>query len=142
MPEIGDASTGIEASRRFFGMSALGVRREKAALSSGCKPHPVTAPAGSNRSSHGGNEVAEAFGERVTIYGDSASVQAVTRVNAEQALKRTTDERGWETGRCRMAQATAPILDSTSAAVRGGAASGPLLKVLRTSAPSSSLHDT
>src|SRR5271165_4209599 len=26
-----------------------------------------------------------------------------------------TDERGWETERCRMAQATAPILDSTSA---------------------------
>ena len=25
------------------------------------------------------------------------------------------DERGWETGRCRMAQATAPILDSTGA---------------------------
>jgi hypothetical protein len=25
-----------------------------------------------------------------------------------------TDERGWETGRCRMAQVTAPILDSTS----------------------------
>jgi hypothetical protein len=24
------------------------------------------------------------------------------------------DERGWETGRCRMAQATAPILDSTA----------------------------
>jgi hypothetical protein len=31
-------------------------------FSSGCKPHPATAPAGSNRSSHGGNEVAEAFG--------------------------------------------------------------------------------
>ena len=43
-------------------MSARGVRREKAALSSGCKAHPATAPAGSNRSSHGGNEVAEAFG--------------------------------------------------------------------------------
>src|ERR1700716_1503210 len=46
-------------------MSELGVRRAKAALSSGCKPHPATAPAGSNRSSHGGNEVAEthiAFG--------------------------------------------------------------------------------
>jgi hypothetical protein len=43
-------------------MSAFGVRREKAALSSGCKAHPATAPAGSNRSSHGGNEVAEAFG--------------------------------------------------------------------------------
>jgi len=28
------------------------------------------------------------------------------------------DERGWETGRCRMAPATAPILDSTEAAVR------------------------
>jgi hypothetical protein len=41
--------------------SAMGVRREKAALSSGCKPRPATAPAGSNRSSHGGNEVAEAF---------------------------------------------------------------------------------
>jgi hypothetical protein len=43
------------------GMTALGVRRAKAALSSGCKPHPAIAPAGSNRSSHGGNEVAEAF---------------------------------------------------------------------------------
>jgi putative NADPH-quinone reductase len=43
-------------------MSVLGVRREKAALSSGCKPHPATAPAGSNRSSYGGNEMAEAFG--------------------------------------------------------------------------------
>jgi hypothetical protein len=42
--------------------SACGVRREKAALSSGCKPHPATAPAGSNRSSYGGNEVAGAFG--------------------------------------------------------------------------------
>src|SRR5215468_9729739 len=41
--------------------SALGVRRGKAALSSGCKSHPANAPAGSNRSSHGGNEVAEAF---------------------------------------------------------------------------------
>jgi hypothetical protein len=42
-------------------MSESGVRRAKAALSSGCKPHPAIAPAGSNRSSHGGNEVAEAF---------------------------------------------------------------------------------
>src|ERR1700732_1579468 len=47
-------------------MSVLGVRRDKAALSSGCKPHPANAPAGSNRSSYGGNEVAEAFGKRVT----------------------------------------------------------------------------
>jgi hypothetical protein len=70
-------------------MTAPGVRREKAALSSGCKSHPATAPAGSNRSSYGGDEIAEAFGMRVTKYGDSASVQAVTRVNAEQTSKRS-----------------------------------------------------
>src|SRR5450759_5159000 len=69
-------------------MSASGVRREKAALSSGCKPHPATAPAGSNRSSHGGNEVAKPS-MSVSRIGDSASVQAATRVNAEQASKRT-----------------------------------------------------
>jgi hypothetical protein len=70
-------------------MSARGVRRENAALSSGCESHPVLAPTGSSRSGYGGNEIAEAFGKHVTIYGDSASVQAVTRVNAEQASKRT-----------------------------------------------------
>ncbi len=44
-------------------MSAAGVRRGKAAFFSGCKSHLATiAPAGSNRSSHGGNEVAEASG--------------------------------------------------------------------------------
>jgi hypothetical protein len=43
-------------------MTAMGVRRGKAALSRGCKPHPAIAPAGSNRSSYGGNEMAEAFG--------------------------------------------------------------------------------
>jgi hypothetical protein len=45
----------------FEPLSVPGVRRDKAALSSGCEPRPATAPAGSNRSSHGGNEVAEAF---------------------------------------------------------------------------------
>ena len=49
---------GFEQLKAFSG---YGVRRAKAALSSGCKPHPATDPAGSNRSSHGGNEVAEAF---------------------------------------------------------------------------------
>ena len=52
-------------------MTALGVRRDKAALSSGCKSHPANAPAGSSRSSYGGDEIAEAFGMRVTKYGDS-----------------------------------------------------------------------
>ena len=51
-----------ERRRTNRAMSVLGVRRDKAALSSGCKSHPATAPAGSNRSSYGGNEVAEAFG--------------------------------------------------------------------------------
>ena len=44
----------------------MGVRRGKAAFSSGCKSHPATAPAGSSRSSYGGDEIAEAFGMRVT----------------------------------------------------------------------------
>ena len=39
-----------------------------------CKSHPATAPAGSNRSSYGGDEIAEAFGKRVTKYGDNARV--------------------------------------------------------------------
>jgi hypothetical protein len=47
-------------------MSEMGVRRDKAALSSGCKSHPAIAPAGSSRSSYGGDEIAEAFGMRVT----------------------------------------------------------------------------
>src|ERR1700688_4767906 len=47
-------------------MTALCVRREKAALSSGREPHPANAPAGSNRSSHGGDEMAEAQLHRKT----------------------------------------------------------------------------
>jgi hypothetical protein len=37
-----------------------------AALSSGCKSHPATASTGSIVNSHGGNEMAEAFGSGVT----------------------------------------------------------------------------
>ncbi len=56
----------------------------------GESPTRRDAPAGSNRSNCGGNEAVEASGDkRVTIYGDVASVQAVTRVNAEQASKGT-----------------------------------------------------
>jgi N-acyl-D-amino-acid deacylase len=39
---------------------ACAVKRRR--FSSGCKPHPATAPAGSNRSNCGGNETVEAFG--------------------------------------------------------------------------------
>src|SRR5713101_2708358 len=57
-----DAVNAALAAEAFaLPMSGSGVRRAKAALSSGCKPHPAIAPAGSNRSSHRGNEVAEAF---------------------------------------------------------------------------------
>jgi hypothetical protein len=54
-------------------MSDLGVRRGKAALSSGCKAHPAIAPAGSNRSSNGGDEMAEAFG-----YGRHQRIMGMT----------------------------------------------------------------
>ena len=43
-------------------LTAPAVRREKAALSCGCKSHLATAPASSNRSGYGGNDMAEAFG--------------------------------------------------------------------------------
>jgi hypothetical protein len=41
-------------------------------------------------------------------------VKPVGKPDAGNRLVRF-DERGWETERCRMAQATAPILDSTTA---------------------------
>jgi hypothetical protein len=41
-------------------LSTCAVTRRR--FSSGCKPHPATAPAGSDRSRHGGDEVSEAFG--------------------------------------------------------------------------------
>ena len=49
------------------------------------------APPGSNRSGSGGNEAVGAFGVKGRL-GDSASVQAVTRVNAEQAPKQIMQE--------------------------------------------------
>ncbi len=53
----------FRAAKLILKMSELGVRRAKAVFFSGCKSHPATiAPAGSNRSSHGGNEMAEASG--------------------------------------------------------------------------------
>ena len=64
------------------------MRRGKARIFSGCKSRPATlvVPAGSNRSGGGGNETAGAFDAKGRS-GDSASRQAVTRVNAEQAPK-------------------------------------------------------
>ena len=66
-------------------------RRDKVWLSGGCKSHPANsvAPAGSYRSGGGGNETAGAF-EKTGRPSDSASSQAVTRVNVEQASKDLT----------------------------------------------------
>ena len=64
------------------------VRRGKALSSSGCESRPATvAPTGSNRSNRGGNEAVEAFGVEGPSR-DLAIVQAVMRMNVEQASKR------------------------------------------------------
>jgi hypothetical protein len=69
-----DRTPSTQFASKLKRMSLSGVRRENATLSGGCKPHPVIAPTGSSRSSYRGDEIAEAFGKRVRIYGDSASV--------------------------------------------------------------------
>jgi hypothetical protein len=65
------------------GMSALGVRRDKAALSSGCKPtrQPLQPEA------IGAVMATKWLKPSISVsrIGGSASVQAATRVNAEQA---------------------------------------------------------
>src|SRR5450756_2490988 len=72
----------------YHRMSAIGVRREKAALSSGCKPtrQPLQPEA-----IGAVTEVTKWLKPSISVsrIGDSASVQAATRVNAEQASKRT-----------------------------------------------------
>jgi hypothetical protein len=66
----------------------LTVRRDKARSLSGCKSRPATiAPAGSNRSSRGGNEAAEAFGAKGHQVAPRAC-RPLRDVNAEQASKR------------------------------------------------------
>jgi hypothetical protein len=59
---LADAPPRTRASKAIKLMSELGVRRGKAVISSGCKTHPANAPAGSNRSSHGDDEMAQAIG--------------------------------------------------------------------------------
>src|ERR1700730_4643460 len=57
---LGPRACGPHETQCPFSTCAVTRRR----FSSGCKPHPATAPAGSDRSRHGGDEVSEAFGER------------------------------------------------------------------------------
>jgi hypothetical protein len=73
----------------FITKSASRVRRDKAAFSSGCKSHPAKSL--QPEATGAVMEVAKWLkpsdsGSRI---GDRASVQAATRVNAEQASKRT-----------------------------------------------------
>jgi len=71
-------------------MSASGVRRVKAALSQWVKipPGNLLQPEATGATVEVTKRLKPPV-KRVTTYGDSASVQAVTRVNAEQASKRT-----------------------------------------------------
>ncbi len=75
---------------RVSPMTALGVRRDKAALSQW-----VQAPPGNPLQPEATGATVEVtkrlkpLVKRAAKYGGSASVQAVTRVNAEQASKRT-----------------------------------------------------
>ena len=56
--------------------------------------------------------------DRVTLADERARQQGTqTSTYTGAPVLDPTDERGWETACCRMAQATAPILDSTEAAV-------------------------
>jgi hypothetical protein len=54
----------------------------------------------------------------VSLFSVYLAVKPVGKPDAGNRLVRF-DERGWETERCRMAQATAPILDSTNSDVSG-----------------------
>ena len=58
--ERGGALRVIQGELNVGPLLACAVIRRR--FSSGCESHPANAPAGSNRSSHGGNEMAEAFG--------------------------------------------------------------------------------
>ena len=68
--------------------SALGVRRDKAALSSGCKPHPVTLQPEATGAVMEVTKWLKPSDSGLRI-GNRASVQAATRANAEQASKRS-----------------------------------------------------
>jgi hypothetical protein len=91
---FGDVTADIRGNASSVGNVArtgaspdVSVRRAKALSFSGCESRPATvAPAGSNRSNGGGNEAVEAFGVEGPSR-DLAIMQAVTRVNVEQASK-------------------------------------------------------
>jgi hypothetical protein len=104
--------------------SGSGVRRAKAALSSGCKSHPATAPAGAIGAVM---EVTKWLKPSISVsqIGDSASVQAATRVSALQAMpvqfQKTVD------------QSRTPLVDDpTSVALHGRRVRSPSSRKHRT----------
>src|SRR6202043_1970184 len=70
-------------------MTASGVRRDKAALSSGCEAHPAKSL--QPEATGAGMEATKCLkpSDSGSRNGDRASVQAATRVNAEHASKRS-----------------------------------------------------
>ena len=70
-------------------MAVMGVRRDKAALSSGCKSHPANSL--QPEAIGAVMEVTKWLKPSISVsrIGDSASGQAATLVNAEQTSKRT-----------------------------------------------------
>jgi CheY-like chemotaxis protein len=75
---------------KLDGLSVLGVRREKAALFPvGASPTRQVFQQEATGATVEVTKRLKAFGKRISRIGDSASVQAATRVNAERASKRT-----------------------------------------------------
>jgi hypothetical protein len=99
-------------------MSGSGVRRAKAALSSGCKP---TRQSLQPEATGAVMEVTKWLKPSISVsqIGDSASVQAATRVYAEQSSKRTMRRSTRQPYRGRLIR-----LDEMSKAIRSDAAPG------------------
>jgi len=77
--------------RKVASGSLLGAVKRRWSTAGTDPPGNWFAPPGSNRSSSGGNEAAEASGVEGRV-GDLASLQAVMQVNAEQAPKQAMQE--------------------------------------------------
>src|SRR5947199_9823705 len=96
-------------------MSASGVRRERRRCPVGASPIRQRLQPEATGAAMEETKWLKPSDKRVTKYGDSASVQAVTRVNAEQASKRTMRRptrlpyRGRLTWLGRMGEAVPPV---------------------------------
>ena len=89
--EILDAKSAsfVSVTQQFNTTTSMGVRRDKAALSSGCEAHPANSL--QPEATGAGMEATKCLkpSDSGSRNGDRASVQAATRVNAEHASKRS-----------------------------------------------------